>query len=121
MTRMSSSISRLMNFVGYIRMNCHSYLSLAESLPNYGVHYYQVKDKRNIRWWLGISYQGIAQYDYTDRTQPRRVSLTTHQMIFYSHLFVRVFLFLVCLFSCSLAGIHFLFFDVDCNVMINVA
>merc|ERR550517_660886 len=70
---MSSSISRLMNFVGYIRMNCHSYLSLAESLPNYGVHYYQVKDKRNIRWWLGISYQGIAQYDYTDRTQPRRV------------------------------------------------
>ena len=53
----------------------NSYLSLAESLANYGVHYYQVKDKRNIRWWLGISYKGIAQYDYTDRTQPRRVSL----------------------------------------------
>ena len=54
-----------------------SYLSTAESLANYGVHYYQVKDKRNIRWWLGISYKGIGQYDYTDRTKPRRVITTT--------------------------------------------
>jgi hypothetical protein len=48
-------------------------LSRIESLPNYGVHYYAVTDKRNTPWYLGISYKGIAQYDYADRRQPRRV------------------------------------------------
>ena len=54
-------------------MLTRSYLSRIESLPNYGVHYYAVTDKRNTPWYLGISYKGIAQYDYADRRQPRRV------------------------------------------------
>ncbi|EFX89354.1 hypothetical protein DAPPUDRAFT_40824, partial [Daphnia pulex] len=50
-----------------------NYLSKVESLPNYGVHYYSVTDKRNTPWYLGISYKGIAQYDYSDRRHPRRI------------------------------------------------
>ena len=52
-----------------------SYLSKLESLPNYGVHFYEVKDTRNTPWWLGISYKGIGQYEYTNRRQPRVVIL----------------------------------------------
>ncbi|TSM36148.1 FERM domain-containing protein 4B [Bagarius yarrelli] len=49
------------------------YLLLVESLPSYGVHYYEVKDKQGIPWWLGISYKGIAQFDQQDKLRPRRV------------------------------------------------
>ncbi|XP_058258880.1 FERM domain-containing protein 4B isoform X1 [Hemibagrus wyckioides] len=49
------------------------YLLLVESLPSYGVHYYEVKDKQGIPWWLGISYKGIAQYDQQDKLKPRKV------------------------------------------------
>lgn len=58
-----------------------SYLSKVESLPNYGVHFYAVTDKRHTPWYLGISYKGIAQYDYADRRHPRRVNheLSIHQ------------------------------------------
>ncbi|XP_065577310.1 FERM domain-containing protein 4A-like isoform X3 [Artemia franciscana] len=52
-----------------------NYLSIAEALPNYGVHFYEVKDKRNVPWWLGVSFKGIGQYDHTDRKRPRRIFL----------------------------------------------
>ncbi|KAI1890962.1 hypothetical protein AGOR_G00158980 [Albula goreensis] len=49
------------------------YLALVESLPTYGVHYYGVKDKQGIPWWLGISYKGIGQYDLQDKLKPRKL------------------------------------------------
>ncbi|KAK7915785.1 hypothetical protein WMY93_011546 [Mugilogobius chulae] len=49
------------------------YLTLVESLPTYGVHYYEVKDKQGIPWWLGISYKGIGQYDQQDKLKPRKL------------------------------------------------
>ncbi|KAF3689466.1 FERM domain-containing protein 4B GRP1-binding protein GRSP1 [Channa argus] len=49
------------------------YLGLVESLPTYGVHYYQVKDKQGIPWWLGVSYKGIGQYDLQDKLKPRKL------------------------------------------------
>ncbi|XP_071351581.1 FERM domain-containing protein 4B isoform X3 [Trachinotus anak] len=49
------------------------YLALAESLPTYGVHYYPVKDKQGIPWWLGVSYKGIGQYDLQDKLKPRKL------------------------------------------------
>jgi hypothetical protein len=48
-------------------------MSLIESIPTYGIHYYEVKDKSGIPWWLGISYKGISLYDHNDRKTPRRV------------------------------------------------
>ncbi|XP_051947779.1 FERM domain-containing protein 4B-like isoform X1 [Xyrauchen texanus] len=49
------------------------YLTVVESLPTYGVHYYEVKDKQGIPWWLGISYKGIGQYDHQDKVKPRKL------------------------------------------------
>ncbi|XP_076875018.1 FERM domain-containing protein 4B isoform X2 [Brachyhypopomus gauderio] len=49
------------------------YLTIVESLPTYGVHYYEVKDKQGIPWWLGISYKGIGQYDKQDKVKPRKL------------------------------------------------
>ncbi|XP_040889696.1 FERM domain-containing protein 4B isoform X2 [Toxotes jaculatrix] len=49
------------------------YLALVESLPTYGVHYYPVKDKQGIPWWLGVSYKGISQYDLQDKLKPRKL------------------------------------------------
>ncbi|TRY82136.1 hypothetical protein DNTS_009454 [Danionella cerebrum] len=49
------------------------YLTVVESLPAYGVHYYKVKDKQSLPWWLGISYKGISQYDLQDKLKPRKV------------------------------------------------
>ncbi|XP_039617430.1 FERM domain-containing protein 4A isoform X4 [Polypterus senegalus] len=50
-----------------------NYMSIVESLPTYGVHYYAVKDKQGIPWWMGLSYKGIFQYDYHDKVKPRKV------------------------------------------------
>ncbi|XP_030632989.1 FERM domain-containing protein 4B isoform X2 [Chanos chanos] len=49
------------------------YLTLVQSLPTYGVHYYEVKDKQGIPWWLGVSYRGIGQYDLQDKQKPRKL------------------------------------------------
>ncbi|XP_068598397.1 FERM domain-containing protein 4B [Brachionichthys hirsutus] len=49
------------------------YLALVESLPTYGVHYYPVKDKQEIPWWLGVSYKGIGQFDLQDKLKPRKL------------------------------------------------
>ncbi|XP_013384696.1 FERM domain-containing protein 4A isoform X2 [Lingula anatina] len=50
-----------------------NYLSIVETLPTYGIHYYEVKDKTGLPWWLGLSPKGIAQYDYADKRTPRKV------------------------------------------------
>ncbi|CAB1427142.1 unnamed protein product [Pleuronectes platessa] len=47
------------------------YLALVESLPTYGVHYYPVKDKQGLPWWLGVSYKGIGHSKSAARRQPR--------------------------------------------------
>nr|XP_013809060.1 PREDICTED: FERM domain-containing protein 4B [Apteryx mantelli mantelli] len=49
------------------------YMKVVEALPTYGVHYYGVKDKQGIPWWLGISYKGIGQYDLQDKVKPRKI------------------------------------------------
>lgn len=49
------------------------YMKVVEALPTYGVHYYRVKDKQGIPWWLGISYKGIGQYDLQDKVKPRKL------------------------------------------------
>ncbi|GFY72034.1 FERM domain-containing protein 4B, partial [Trichonephila inaurata madagascariensis] len=46
-----------------------------ESLPTYGQHYYEIKDKAANPCWLSLSYRGISQYDKNDRRTPRRVFL----------------------------------------------
>ncbi|XP_054710286.1 uncharacterized protein LOC129219988 [Uloborus diversus] len=52
-----------------------NYLSILESLPTYGQHYYELKDKSGNPCWLGLSYRGISQYDKNDRRNPKRVFL----------------------------------------------
>ena len=52
-----------------------SYMSIVEKLPTYGIHYYEVKNKQGIPWWLGLSFKGIAQFDYNDKRTPRRVCI----------------------------------------------
>ncbi|XP_064473958.1 FERM domain-containing protein 4B-like isoform X2 [Ornithodoros turicata] len=49
-----------------------SYMNIVETLPTYGIHFYEVKDKGGIPWWIGLSYKGISQYDYNDRKVPRK-------------------------------------------------
>ena len=48
-------------------------MAIIEHLSNYGVHFYEVKDKSNISWYLGISFKGIAVYESVDRKVPRKV------------------------------------------------
>ena len=50
-----------------------NYMTIVESMPTYGVHYFEVFDKRQSPWWLGLSCRGIAQYAYNDRKVPVRV------------------------------------------------
>ena len=50
-----------------------NYMTIVESMPTYGVHYFEVYDKRQTPWWLGLSCRGIAQYAYNDRKIPVRV------------------------------------------------
>lgn len=50
-----------------------NYMSIVESLPTYGTHYYEVKDKKDIPWWLGLSHKGIAVYDKADKKEPRKI------------------------------------------------
>ncbi|KAL9971536.1 hypothetical protein ACROYT_G017710 [Oculina patagonica] len=49
------------------------YLCIFQSLPTYGVHYYEVKDKSNMPWWLGLSPKGIGLYDHGDKIKPRKI------------------------------------------------
>jgi hypothetical protein len=48
-------------------------LSIIEKLCNYGVHYYEVKDKANAKWYLGISYRGIGLYESNNKIIPKKI------------------------------------------------
>ncbi|XP_043564263.1 FERM domain-containing protein 4B-like isoform X3 [Chiloscyllium plagiosum] len=50
-----------------------NYMTVVEALPTYGIHYYGVKDKQGIPWWLGIGCKGIGQYDFHDKVKPRKI------------------------------------------------
>ncbi|ELT98509.1 hypothetical protein CAPTEDRAFT_178663 [Capitella teleta] len=50
-----------------------SYMTIIESVPTYGIHFYEVKDKSGLPWWLGLSHKGISVYDHNDKRTPRRV------------------------------------------------
>ena len=50
-----------------------NYMTIVESMPTYGVHYFEVYDKRSSPWWIGLSCKGIAQYKHSDRKVPVRV------------------------------------------------
>ncbi|XP_067683373.1 FERM domain-containing protein 4A-like isoform X6 [Haliotis asinina] len=50
-----------------------NYMNIVERLPTYGIHYYEVKDKKDIPWWLGISPKGISVFDKNDKTTPRKL------------------------------------------------
>ena len=50
-----------------------NYMTIVESMPTYGVHYFEVYDKRSSPWWIGLSCRGIAQYNHNDRKVPIRV------------------------------------------------
>merc|ERR1719290_595954 len=50
-----------------------NYMTIVESMPTYGVHYFEVFDKRSSPWWIGLSCKGIAQYKHSDRKVPVRV------------------------------------------------
>ena len=62
-----------------------SYISIVEKLPTYGIHYYEVKNKQGIPWWLGLSFKGIAQFDYNDKRTPRRVCILRSLMSVGTH------------------------------------
>ncbi|ESO07214.1 hypothetical protein HELRODRAFT_110730 [Helobdella robusta] len=49
-----------------------NYMSIVESLPTYGVHYYAIKDKVGVPWWLGISGKGLMVFDILDKKIPRK-------------------------------------------------
>lgn len=49
-----------------------NYIGIVEKLPMYGVHYYDVKNKEQIPWKLGISFRGVEVFDFHDRTDPRK-------------------------------------------------
>ena len=52
-----------------------NYLSIIEKLCNYGVHYYEVKDKSSMKWYLGISFRGIGLYEYNNKMTPKKIFL----------------------------------------------
>jgi hypothetical protein len=49
-----------------------NYMSIVENLPVYGVHFYEVKDKAGLPWWLGVSSKGVNVYDHNDRKTARK-------------------------------------------------
>ncbi|RXG68243.1 FERM domain-containing protein 4A [Armadillidium vulgare] len=50
-----------------------SYMRQIESIPGYGVHFYEVRDRANLPYYLGISRKGIAQYEFRNKSKPSRV------------------------------------------------
>ncbi|XP_055338350.1 FERM domain-containing protein 4A-like isoform X2 [Paramacrobiotus metropolitanus] len=52
-----------------------NYLTIIETLPTYGIHYYDVIDKNGENFILGISYKGISQYQLDDKKTAEKVFL----------------------------------------------
>ncbi|XP_067936176.1 FERM domain-containing protein 4A-like isoform X2 [Watersipora subatra] len=67
-------LSRYYNLNGLRRGHAMlSYMEVVEKLPTYGIHYYEVRNKQGVASWLGLSFKGIAQYDYEDKRNPHKV------------------------------------------------
>jgi hypothetical protein len=50
-----------------------SFMAITQSLPQYGIHYFNVKDTKGVPWVLGIHHEGINEYLFSDRVGPRKV------------------------------------------------
>jgi hypothetical protein len=48
-------------------------MTILETEPSYGVHYYRVLDRKRTPCWLGISGRGIHHYDVSDKETPVEV------------------------------------------------
>ena len=54
-------------------INCSVSLSLTVYKITRFVGFFSFQDKKDIPWWLGISYKGIGVYDKNDKNVPRKV------------------------------------------------
>lgn len=48
-----------------------SYMAIVQALPQYSVHYYDVKDAKGVPWRLGVCPSGINLYYFSDTVEPR--------------------------------------------------
>lgn len=65
----------LLNLWLWTSYGCLRYMTFVEGLPNYGVHYFSIKDKQGTPWRLGVGPDGLNVYDIRDSSLPREVSL----------------------------------------------
>eukprot|EP00045_Choanoeca_perplexa_P010538 m.107327 g.107327 ORF g.107327 m.107327 type:complete len:699 (+) comp15313_c0_seq1:189-2285(+) len=49
-----------------------SFMTLVQALPQYGIHYFNVKDNKGVPWALGIHNEGINEYLFSDQVNARR-------------------------------------------------
>lgn len=53
-----------------------SFMTIAQALPQYGIRYFNVKDHKGVPWALGVHNDGINEYLFSDRVNPRKVEET---------------------------------------------
>lgn len=56
-----------------------TFMTIAQTLPQYGMHFFQVKDKSGVPWLLGVSPRGIGQFYFSNPNTPRQVRLDTER------------------------------------------
>eukprot|EP00049_Salpingoeca_infusionum_P012352 m.225484 g.225484 ORF g.225484 m.225484 type:complete len:394 (-) comp15159_c0_seq4:1388-2569(-) len=49
-----------------------AFLTIAEGLPLYGTHLYDVKDKAGVPWIVGMSPSGLSEFYYSSSSAPRK-------------------------------------------------
>eukprot|EP00730_Choanoeca_flexa_P003309 TRINITY_DN11359_c2_g4_i3.p1 TRINITY_DN11359_c2_g4~~TRINITY_DN11359_c2_g4_i3.p1 ORF type:complete len:816 (+),score=211.32 TRINITY_DN11359_c2_g4_i3:173-2620(+) len=54
-----------------------AFMTIAQSLPQYGIHFYNVKDAKGVPWALGVHNNGINEYLFSDRVTPRNTCAWT--------------------------------------------
>lgn len=54
-----------------------TFMAIAQTLPQYGMQIFSVKDKAGVPWKLGISFRGISQFYYSNPHTPRQVICLT--------------------------------------------
>eukprot|EP00794_Sanderia_malayensis_P007139 gene7139-7944_t len=50
-----------------------NYLNIVERLPMYGIQFYNVKDKNEIFWKIGVSHRGIGVYDLEEYIDTKEI------------------------------------------------
>ncbi|EGD75909.1 hypothetical protein PTSG_00618 [Salpingoeca rosetta] len=50
-----------------------TFMTIAQTLPQYGMHFFDVKDKSGVPWRLGVSPRGISQFYFSNPNSPRQV------------------------------------------------